>query len=73
MVQKMLEMAQEISRKSPVAVWAIKNVIRRQIKKELGDNLEYMAALNMSMLQNSDMKLAVMGVLSKQQVEFPKL
>lgn len=66
MLTKLTEVATEIASKSPVGIWTIKNVLRRQIKKDFVDNFDHMAVLNSAMLQNSDMKVAIMSTMMKQ-------
>lgn len=72
-MSKLVEVATEIASKSPVGIWTIKNVLRRQIKKDFVDNYDHMAAVNSAMLQTGDMKLAIMSTMMKQKPEFPKL
>lgn len=47
--------AEIIALKSPVGVYTLKQVIKRQFRKKIDDNLQFMARLNSSMLLTKDM------------------
>lgn len=66
LMSKLTELANQIASKSPVGIWTIKNVLQRQIRKDFVDNFDHMATLNSAMLQNSDMKIAIMSTMAKQ-------
>lgn len=65
LLSKLIEVATDIASKSPVGIWTIKNVLKRQVKKDFVDNFDHMAVLNSAMLQTSDMKLAIMASMMK--------
>lgn len=46
MFDSMIQLAQNIASKSPVAVWNIKKIINKELKKKIQDNLEVMALNN---------------------------
>ena len=57
--------AQAIASKSPVAIHALKQVIKRQFKKKVTDSLEYTARMNSSLLYTKDMPEAITAFFQK--------
>ena len=62
-MQRIKELAVKISEKSPVAIWGIKKVLAMQYRKETHDVLDYISALNMSLLQSEDVTTAITASL----------
>ena len=69
----LLETAKNISSKSPVGVYTIKQVLQKAESREYYEGLEYIARTNSAMLQTNDMAIAVSANLGKTQAVFPKL
>lgn len=69
----LLETAQTIAEKSPVAIWTLKEINRREMKRRIGDGLDYMARTNSAMLVTNDMAEAIKANLTKTKALFPKL
>ena len=65
-----LELAQEIASKSPLAIRGTKEMIRFSRDHSVEDGLNYIATWNAAMLQSDDLKNAVMAHMSKQKPEF---
>ena len=65
--------AQAIASKSPIAIYALKQIIKRQFKKKVTDSLEYTARVNSSMLFTKDMTEAISAFFQKRKPEFSKL
>lgn len=51
----MLKTAELIASKSPVGIYTLKQVIKRQFRKKTDDSLEYIARTNSAMLITKDM------------------
>ncbi|WP_199555806.1 crotonase/enoyl-CoA hydratase family protein [Sandaracinobacteroides hominis] len=68
-----MEMAQEIARKSPLAIAGIKQVLNAGRDMSIEQGLEYVAVWNAGMLQGEDMRRAVTAQLSKGEAEFDDL
>lgn len=66
-------MANTIATKSPVAIYTSKKVINYQHHEQVRRGLQYVAALNMNMLQTTDIHQAVQAFFTKQPPLFPKL
>lgn len=65
-----LELAQEIASKSPLAISGTKEMIRFSRDHSVEEGLNYIATWNAAMLQSDDLKNAVMAHMSKQKPEF---
>ena len=65
--------AEEISSKSPVAIYAIKKVMNKTKFGNMEDVLEYVALMNMSMTFTNDVSEAITANLSKGKAIFSKL
>ena len=65
-----LELAQEIASKSPLAIRGTKEMIRFSRDHSVEEGLNYIATWNAAMLQSDDLKNAVMAHMSKQKPEF---
>ena len=65
-----MELAQEIASKSPLAIRGTKEMIRFARDHSVEDGLNYIATWNAAMLQSDDLKVAVMAHMSKQTPEF---
>ena len=65
--------AEEISGKSPVAIYAIKKVMNKTKFGNMEETLEYVAMMNMSMLFSNDVSEAITANLSKGKAKFSKL
>ena len=46
--------AQLIAEKSPVGIYTLKQVIKRQLRRKVQDSMEYIARMNSSMLITKD-------------------
>lgn len=68
-----MKTAQVIASKSPVGIYTLKQVIKRQMRKKVEDSLEYIARVNSSMLMTKDTSEAISAFLQKRKTEFPKL
>ncbi|KAL4449864.1 hypothetical protein ABPG74_008237 [Tetrahymena malaccensis] len=73
MIKELIEVAQTIASKSPVAVWTIKQALNHDVNKAVAPNLEYMARVNAAMIQTTDMQESVTSFLTKKKAVFPKL
>lgn len=56
-----------------MAIFALKQVIKRQFKKKTEDSLDYQVTLNSSVLITKDMEEAISAFLQKRKPVFPKL
>ncbi|WET08202.1 MULTISPECIES: crotonase/enoyl-CoA hydratase family protein [unclassified Pseudomonas] len=65
-----LEIAQEIAAKSPIAVTGTKAMISYMRDHTVNDGLEYVATWNAAMLQSNDLRVAIAAHMSKQKPEF---
>lgn len=65
--------AEEISSKSPVAVYSIKKVMNNVKYKNMEEFLEYVALNNMAMIFSNDVSEAISATLSKSKPKFSKL
>lgn len=65
--------AEEISQKSPVAIYAIKKVMNKTKFGNMEETLEYVAMMNMSMIFTNDVSEAITANLSKGKAKFSKL
>lgn len=65
-----MELAQGIASKSPLAIRGTKEMIRFARDHSVEDGLNYIATWNAAMLQSDDLKVAVMAHMSKQTPEF---
>ena len=65
--------AEEISSKSPVAVYSIKKVMNKTKFGNMEDALEFVALMNMSMIFTNDVSEAITANLSKGKAKFSKL
>ncbi|MEH6566506.1 MAG: crotonase/enoyl-CoA hydratase family protein [Halopseudomonas sp.] len=65
-----MEVAQSIAAKSPVAIRGTKEMIRFSRDHSVEDGLNYIATWNAAMLQSEDMKIAMAAHMSKQTPEF---
>ncbi len=65
--------AEEISRKSPVAIYAIKKVMNKVKFGNMEEGLEYVALMNMSMIFTNDVSEAITANMSKGKAKFSKL
>ena len=64
-------LAEIIASKSPVGIYTIKSIVRRE--SEVDDHLDVMARTNMAMLFTNDVSEAIRGTMMKNKAEFPKL
>ena len=72
--QEIMLTAQAIASKSPIAVHALKQVIKRQFKnKQVEDSLDYIARVNSSMLLTKDTTEAITAFFQKRKPAFSKL
>ena len=65
-----LEIADEIAAKSPIAVTGTKAMISYMRDHTVNDGLEYVATWNAAMLQSNDLRVAIAAHMSKQKPEF---
>ncbi|KAL1586237.1 hypothetical protein WHR41_05397 [Cladosporium halotolerans] len=72
-VEGALALARKIAEKSPVAVQATKEVLNFSRDHSVQDGLNYVAAYNMSMVQSTDVKDAMLAGLTKKKPTFAKL
>jgi len=68
--QGVLEIAQQIAQKSPLAIRASKHVLNHAREHRIASGLDYVATLNAGLLQGKDPALAVSALLSKQTATF---
>merc|ERR1711894_858417 len=73
MVKSAIELATDISSKSPVAVQGTKVNLVYSRDHSVREGLEYVAQWNMSMLQSEDLIKAAMASMQKQKAKFSKL
>jgi enoyl-CoA hydratase/carnithine racemase len=73
MVREMLIMAENISGKSPIAIYNLKKVMNAFKLPKMKKGLEYVALTNMSQLFTNDVGEAMTASLSKQKAKFSKL
>lgn len=73
LVKEAVELAGEISKKSPVAVSGIKHNLIYSREHSAKDGMEYTATWNMAMLQSEDVMKAVQAGLTKEEATFSKL
>ncbi|KAI6121293.1 ClpP/crotonase-like domain-containing protein [Pisolithus sp. B1] len=64
-VRETLSLAEEVARKSPVAVTGTKHLLMHARNHSVGENLEYTATWNAAMLQTEDILKAVRSARSK--------
>ena len=69
----LLETAKVIAEKSPVAIWTLKQVNNHEMRRRIGDGMDYIARTNSAMLMTGDMMLAIQANMSKSKATFPKL
>jgi len=65
-----MEIAEQIAAKSPIAVRGTKEMIRYMRDHRVDDGLEYIATWNAAMLQSEDLRLAMAAHMTKQKPEF---
>ncbi|WP_417662395.1 crotonase/enoyl-CoA hydratase family protein [Pseudomonas sp.] len=65
-----MQLARQISEKSPVAIRGTKEMIRYMRDHRVDDGLEYIATWNAAMLQSADLRVAMAAHMSKQKPEF---
>ena len=73
MDKALLETAQNIASKSPVAINTLKHIFRREQYKKVFESVQYMARTNSSMLFTKDTMQAISAFLKKKKPIFPKL
>eukprot|EP01017_Pseudomicrothorax_dubius_P012880 TRINITY_DN1548_c0_g1_i10.p1 TRINITY_DN1548_c0_g1~~TRINITY_DN1548_c0_g1_i10.p1 ORF type:complete len:284 (-),score=61.42 TRINITY_DN1548_c0_g1_i10:384-1235(-) len=69
----LLRTAQTIAEKTPIAIWGIKKVLNFQNQTRIREGLDYVQALNMSLLFTDDVKKAGLAALQKSKALYPKL
>ena len=72
MFEGLLSTARLIAAKSPVGIYTIKQVIRKN-NPEIYNNLEHMAMINSVMVQTEDTVNAISSIIQKQKPVFSKL
>jgi len=70
LIAGVMEVAQSIAAKSPVAIRGTKEMIRFSRDHSVEDGLNYIATWNAAMLQSEDMQIAMAAHMSKQTPEF---
>ena len=65
-----LEMAEQIAKKSPIAIEGTKEMIRYARDHSVAEGLNYIATWNAAMLQADDLKVAMAAQMMKQTPEF---
>ena len=70
LIAGVMDVAQSIAAKSPVAIRGTKEMIRFGRDHSVEDGLNYIATWNAAMLQSEDMKIAMAAHMSKQTPEF---
>lgn len=70
LIDGVMEIAREITTKSPIAIHGTKEMIRYMRDHRIDDGLEYIATWNAAMLQSEDLRVAVMAQMAKQEPEF---
>ncbi|KAK4300675.1 hypothetical protein Pmani_027129 [Petrolisthes manimaculis] len=73
LVSGAVEIATTIASKSPVAVQTSKAALIHARDHSVQEGLDYIATLNMMMLQSEDLRLAAMAAMSKEKPTFSKL
>lgn len=68
-----LELAQEIAKKSPLAIAGIKRNLAYARDHSVADGLDYVATWNAGMLRGADLMAAVKAKMAKQEAEFADL
>ncbi|QDY99206.1 crotonase/enoyl-CoA hydratase family protein [Nitratireductor mangrovi] len=68
-----LELAQEIAKKSPLAIAGIKRNLAYARDHSVADGLDYVATWNAGMLRAADLMAAVKAKMAKQEAEFADL
>lgn len=68
-----MQTAQLISSKSPVGIYTLKHIMRREQYKKVYESLSYMARTNSSMLFTKDTMEAIGAFLQKKAPTFGKL
>ena len=69
----LLETAQQIASKSPVAIYTIKQCFRKAESKDYFEGLDEIAKANGAMLQTKDMQEALLAFSMKKPPIFPQL
>lgn len=72
-VGRAMELADEIARKSPLAIAGIKRNLAFSRDHSVADGLEYMAAWNAGMLRPEDLMKAIQAKMAKSEAEFADL
>lgn len=70
LLEEVMQLAQEIAAKSPLAMRGTKEMLRYARDHSVEDGLNYIATWNAAMLQSEDLRLAVMARISKNKAEF---
>lgn len=70
---ELLLTAKAIASKSPVGIYTLKQVMKREQYKKAFEGLDYMARINSSMLMTKDTVEAVTSFMQKRKPEFGKL
>ena len=70
LVEGVMQIAQEIAEKSPLAVRGTKEMIRYMRDHRVDDGLDYIATWNAAMLQSEDLRVAIAAHMSKQKPTF---
>ena len=73
MLQQAVELAEEISSKSPVATLGIKHLLNYSRDHTVAESLDYSITWNAAMLQTHDMLMAGAALLKKETPKFPNL
>lgn len=73
MITQALELAQEISSKSPVATLGIKHLLNYSRDHTVKESLDYAITWNAAMLQTQDMMLAGAALMTKETPTFANL
>ncbi|EGR29066.1 hypothetical protein IMG5_163560 [Ichthyophthirius multifiliis] len=73
MMKDLLKLAEDISSKSPVAVWTIKQSLNHDLNQIVEKNLDYIARINAAMLNTTDVQECVNAFFQKRKPIFPKL
>ena len=70
LLQNVMQLAQQIAAKSPLAVRGTKEMIRYMRDHSVDDGLNYIATWNAAMLQSADLRIAMAARMSKNTAEF---
>ena len=73
MQEELLLTAKSIASKSPVGVYTLKQVMKRELLKKAEEGMEYIARTNSSMLMTKDIMEAVRAFMQKRKPDFSKL